>query len=285
MQNRRKRWSSEMTSTSSPTDSGSIAGPDGTQAIVRSLAVLRCFADGTPELGISEISKRLSLSPSTAHRIVRALAKGGLLEQNQATERYFLGRTTMLLGQVAQHNFGFDQAQPILERLRDETGESVNLGIRDGHEATVVLRVPSEQPLRFEQPPGHRVPLHCSAMGKALLAFSINPEAEVSSLGRLKANTVNTITSKKGLLDELRRVRQKGYSLDNEEGVLGAACIGAPIINQEGFASAAVAVQGPAARLPLKRRQSLAPLLIETGQKIANLMPPERARIQTNDRR
>lgn len=126
---------------------------------MRTLSVLAAFRDNEQDIGVSDIGVRVGLSASTVHRIVRALASEGYLDQNQETERYYLGRASVLLGQAANRRLGLHRVQTVLERLVDETGESMNLGVRDGGEVIVVMRTDSKQPLRFSQEPGSRLPV------------------------------------------------------------------------------------------------------------------------------
>ena len=149
----------------------------GAQSVERALAVLRCFESATGDLGVSEIAGLTGLSVSTAHRLTRALCAGGLLAQDDRSERYSLGPLLVVLGRRAEQRLGYTRALPALERLAHDTGESVNLGIRSGTEVLVVLFVASPQPLRFAQASGTRVPVHTSAMGKVLLAFAADPPA------------------------------------------------------------------------------------------------------------
>jgi IclR family acetate operon transcriptional repressor len=241
----------------------------GTQAIDRALAVLNCFAGAEGELGIKDIAGRVGLSQSTVHRITRALVARGFLSQNARTERYHLGRATMLLGQIAQRGFGLDQALHLLESLGERTGESVNLGLPDGDAVVVMLRVQSPQPLRFDQPPGTRIALHCSSMGKSLLAFGHDTAWASERLPRV---TPNTITGRKDLERELRIIRDRGYSTDDEESILGVCCVGAPVLDPSGRARAAIAVQAPSVRMPPERTEELAELVMTTARDVASVM-------------
>ena len=246
----------------------------GTQAIDRSLAVLSCFMQADPELGITDIARALELSPSTVHRIARALVGGGFLEQNERTNRYQLGRSVLLLGQVAQHSFGLDRAHPIAERLAEETGESVNLGIRDPAAGVVAMSVASKHHLRFHQPPGTRAPLHASAIGKALLAFGSGLEGEIGALAPLAPLTAHTITSVSALRAELALTRERGWSFDDEESIWGVRCLGAPILAAGGEARAALALQGPSVRMPAERVEELRPALLRAALDIQHALPP-----------
>lgn len=238
-------------------------GIAGTKAIDRALSVLSSFV-GTPEQGITDISHSSGLSPSTVHRIVQALVASGYLEQNPVTERYHLGHAAHVLGQSARESFGFDRALPILERIGSITGESVNMGVADGTDVVVVLRVESVQPLRFDQPAGSRISMHCSSMGKSLLAFSKAPLPELD----YTAVTPTSIISREAFELELDLTRERGFSIDDEESIPGVSCVGAPIKNSNGVAVAAIAVQAPTVRMTPDRLAVIGERTIAAAEEI-----------------
>lgn len=244
----------------------------GAQSVERALAILRAFETASGDLGVTEIASRAGLSVSTAHRLTRALCAGGLLRQDPRTERYQLGPSLVVLGHRAGESLGYARALPLLEELAGVTGESVNLGIRSGSDVLVVLDVASEQPLRFQQEPGTRVPIHTSAMGKCLLAFAGNPAQAVKELDRLERLTERTITSRSALLDELERTRRQGWALNDEERHPGVRAVAAPVVGSDGTALAAVAVQGPAVRLGKAHLRELASHLADTTTRLAPLL-------------
>jgi IclR family transcriptional regulator, acetate operon repressor len=252
------------------------AARPGSQAIERALAVLGCFMDGHPEVGVTEIARRLGLSVSTAHRIVRALVAAGYLAQNPKTDRYYLGRSAVLLGQVAQRALGLEHVLPVLEEVSGRTGESVNFGVLDGEAAVIEIRIESRHPLRFEQTVGTRVELHCSALGKALLAFNPDPGAILRRLPRLERHTQYTLTSHATLERDLALTRQRGYSLDEQETQVGVRCIGSPVLDASGFAQSAIAVQIPTVRMPREKLPELAPLVVDAAGRIGGLLSPDR---------
>jgi IclR family acetate operon transcriptional repressor len=243
----------------------------GAQSVERALSVLRCFEHaGDDGLGISEIASQTGLSVSTAHRLTRALVTGGLVAQDDRTERYALGPLVAVLGQRASVRLGYDAALPDLEKLASSTGESVNLGIlAPPDEVLVVLDIASAQPLRFDQAPGTRVPVHTSAMGKCLLAFAESPDGAVAALSKLTRFTPRTITSRHALKTELAAVRARGWALNDQERNDGVRAVAAPVVNGRGVAVAAVAVQGPAVRLDDRRVKALTAELADVAVAIA----------------
>ena len=250
------------------------AARPGSQAIERALAVLDCFMDGQPEIGVTEIAQRLGLSLSTAHRIVRALLGAGYLAQNPKTDRYSLGRSAVLLGQVAQRAMGLEHVQPVLEGVASTTGESVNFGVLDGDAAVIQMRVETKHPLRFEQRVGKRVGLYCSALGKAMLAFNPDPAAIIRRLSPLETHTPHTLTTQAALERDLALTRERGYSLDEQETQLGARCIGSPVFDASGLAQSAIAVQIPTVRMPKEKLPEVAPIVLDAARRVTGLLSP-----------
>lgn len=249
--------------------------PTGAQAITRALAVLHCFTGTDPELGITEIARRLALTPSTVHRIVRALTAAGYLEQNVESEQYHLGRAAVLLGQVAQRAIGLDQVRVVLKDVAERTGESVNFVVLDGDAGVVTLRIDTKHSLRFDQPVGTRVGLHCSASGKCLLALHPDGEALLERLP-LPRLTKHTIASRRTLARELAQIRERGYSLDEQETQLGIRCIAAPVVDEAGRTRAAIGVQIPTVRMPRENLPGLAPLVCDAAARAGGLLVGER---------
>jgi IclR family acetate operon transcriptional repressor len=249
----------------------------GAQAVERAVALLRCFDGVSETISLTELAHRTGLRVSTAHRIVRALVRGDLLDQDPATERYRLGRAFAVLGQAAMQGFGFHAVRPELMQLTEATGESASLGVRDGDDVLVALSAPSSQPLRFDQPTGTRLRVHASAMGKALLAFaSPDVKATVAALGALPRYTDTTITRRAALVEELLAVREQGFAPNLEERYVGVCGVAAPVLDDSGQARAAVGIRGPAARLDAARISELGPKVTATARLVATLLPLDR---------
>ena len=201
----------------------------------RAIAIVTCFDPDVADLGLSEIAARVGLRVSTAHRITHTLVRGGLLAQDPRSERYHLGPKLAILGQSAMAQYGLDLVQPHLEELARVTGEAASLGVRDGDDVVVMLRAESAQPLRFDRPHGSRVPLHASAMGKALLAFAaVEPRVAVARLERLPRFTGHTIVKRSALVAELEAIRAQGYTVNREERHEGVCGVGAPVLDRSG---------------------------------------------------
>jgi DNA-binding IclR family transcriptional regulator len=262
---------------SDPVDDSHEAGPTGAQAVDRAVALLRCF-DGTPgSISLTELAKRTGLRVSTAHRIIRALVRGELLAQDPLTERYQLGRAVAVLGQAAARGLGLGAVQDDLEALVARTGESASLGVRDGAELVVMVNVESDQPLRFGQPPGTRVPIHASAMGKAILAFAdADLRTTIGGLESLPRFTSATITRRPALVDELEHIRREGYAMNLEERYDGVAGVAAPILDERGRSRGAIGIRGPAVRLDVRRIRELAPVVLATAQRVAGYVSLDR---------
>jgi IclR family acetate operon transcriptional repressor len=229
--------------------------PDGeTQllASVRNAArVLREFGRGEPQLGVSDLARRLGVAKSTAHRIVHTLAAEGLLERVEDTGRYRLSVAMQVLGASAQAaSLLHGAATPVLDQLRNLTKETVQLAVLDGREVVYVERRESPHTVRLFGRIGNRAPVHCTGTGKLLLAFLPPDELERRLDGlRMPRRTPYTITSLEVLRAELEAIRSRGWAENVNESEMGVASISAPIRDRAGGVVAAVSVAGPVQRV------------------------------------
>ena len=222
----------------------------GTQSIERAFSVLECLAASARPLGLTDIARAVDLNPSTTHRLIRALVVAGYVEQEPNSDHYQLGIGIAVIGQRALEHSGYHLARPILDDLSERTGESVSLGIRRGEEVVVIEQATSAAPLRFDHPTGAEIAMHASAMGKALLAFSVD-DARPDRCG---ARTVRPLHRSDPHHDRAvdpgtPNVRDRGYATNIEERHIGVCGIAAPVRSQSGTAHAAVGIQGPSVRL------------------------------------
>lgn len=247
----------------------------GAQSISRALAVLAALRDNPGGVGAAEIARSVGLHTSTTHRVLRALLAEGYLAKGERGDQYRLGREAFLLGRAAERDLGFDLVAPVLNTARDQTGESLNLVIREGDHGLVILRVESMQSLRFSQPVGSRLPLHSTSTGKALLAWSPDPAASVTAMGPLTSHTPTTLTAPDRLLRELAEIKDRGYSINRGERIEGVRGVAAPVLHP-GAPDAlfgAVAIQGPEVRMPDSRIDELGQRVMAVAKELAEVLP------------
>lgn len=251
-------------------DGSGTSKRSGAQAIERALAVLLCFEGDPDELGATDVARRTGLSTSTAHRVLRALRRGGMLAQNPGTGAYQLGPRAVALGRLAGERLGFTAAMPQLRHLANVTGAAVSLGVREGGESLIVAQVPSPKPGGIEVAVGMRNPAHACALGKALIAFdsSVMPPGP-----RLLPVTEHTITDAGVLGRDLARVRERGWSLNDEELVLGIKSVGAPVFDASGQVSAAIGIAVPSEQLPAGELDAVAGAVREAAGTLRGVIP------------
>ncbi len=227
-----------------------IAATSSIQVIDRVAALLDVLAQSPEPRSLKLVSAETGLHPSTAYRILDALAAHGLVERTD-TSQYRLGVKLMRLGSRVRKDIDLlREARPIMDALRSELGETVNLTVREGDEVVYVERAVPARMMRVEQLIGSRAPLHVTAVGKLFLAEggekACKQYAKRSGLPRY---TPNTLTQAARLWTEAETSAQHGYAFDNEEAELGVACIGVPIRDGHGKMIAGLSVSAPRERL------------------------------------
>jgi IclR family pca regulon transcriptional regulator len=222
------------------------AATTSSQSLERGLAILAEFKPATPELGISDLARALGLSRSTSHRYVATLARLGYLQQNARTRKYRLGPRVLDLGFSAINAMELRQVSaPHLQQLSDETGHTVNMAILDGTDIVYIERCrtsgPGQREIDLALHVGSRLPAYCTSMGKVLLAH-LDPERLEDELSRIELvdRGPNTITTRAELVAELRRVRERGVAVNNEELAYGLRSIAVPVWGQGGEVVAAI---------------------------------------------
>jgi DNA-binding IclR family transcriptional regulator len=225
--------------------------PYQVQVIDRALSILDLLSAQGPDLTLGEISDKLQLHKSTVHRLTMVLERHNLLERNSVNGRYRLGLKLFELGTKAVSQLNLrERARPFLERLVLETSETVHLCVLDDSEVVYLDKIEPERSIRMATSVGRRNPAHCTAVGKAIMAYL--PESQVESIVRkhgMRAVTSHTITSLLELKKELEAIRTRGYSVDNEEIEEGVRCVGCVVRNFSGEPLAAISISGPAFRL------------------------------------
>lgn len=220
----------------------------GLRSVLAALDVLDLFAH-EPELGITDIARRVGVAKSTAHRLVSTLCCRGLLEQVPDSRRYRLGLHLYELGQISQDRLQLRKAAlPVLKRLQVATGQTVHLSVPDGADVIFIERLQGLEMIPLIGDRLRRQPLHTTSAGKAIAAF--NPEAaRARELAGLPARTDATITTLEEWHRELAEVRRCGYAVCNGDNYAGVASIAVPIRDGSGTAIAAISLVGAANRL------------------------------------
>ncbi len=204
-------------------------------SVAKAIDILHAFTPSEPRLALGEIAHRLGLPKSTAHNLLGTLVAGGMVERTD-DDRYALGPQLIALTLGVRVNVELrDRAAPLLRELADACRDSVFLTVRDGDSCLYIYAVESATRLQARTAIGDRSPLHCTAVGKAML--SCMPLAEVDAIvGRagMTAFTENTITTLDQLHEQLAITRRRGFSTDNGEHEPGIYCVGAPIFDAGG---------------------------------------------------
>ena len=230
------------------------------QVLDRALAILEILSTQGPDLSLGEISDKLELHKSTAHRLIMVLERHKFIERNSVSGRYRLGLKLFELGTKAVSQLDLrERARPFLERLVLETSETVHLCVLDDSEVVYLDKIEPERSVRMACSVGRRNPIHCTAVGKAIMAYL--PAGEVEAIIRrhgMKAMTANTITNFFELKKELSAIKQRGYSIDDEEIEEGVRCVGCVVRNFSGEPLAAISVSGPAFRVTQEKVADLA---------------------------
>jgi IclR family transcriptional regulator, KDG regulon repressor len=240
-------------------------------SIEKAVDVLFCFDLQRPQLRLVEISQRLSLHKSTAHRLLSLLKKKGLVVADPTTQLYSLGPALVELAWIVLRQQDLRSlCRSYLEQLRQKTQETVSLNIRMGNKRVCIEELPSDQEVKYSQAMGLTAPLHVGAPGKALLAF-LPPEEHQRVLATLtlEALTPETITDLDALRVELDKTRARGYAVSIGERSPWAAAVAAPIRDRSGQPIAAVSVLGPSHRLTVKVLKELGKQVFEVAQEIS----------------
>jgi len=220
------------------------------QSIERAADLLELFLLVSPELSIKDISDKTGLSKSTAHGIVKTLEYKGLLQQNPDDLKYKLGMKLFTLGNAVGSRLDIRKiARPLIEERVRDLKETVHLVILDRDEVIYVEKVEGPHSLSIYSQIGKRAPIHCTGVGKAILAFQ--PREEIERLldkAELTPFTPKTLTDKRQLMEHLRLVQAQGYAIDDEEIELGLKCVAAPIFNHQGIVIASISCAAPVTR-------------------------------------
>jgi IclR family pca regulon transcriptional regulator len=246
---------------------------DGIQSVRRALMILELFSDRRPALTMSEIAELTRLNRATSYRFCQTLLKLGYLEEVDE-RRLRPGLKALSLAHSALRSRELPElAMPYLRALRRTTDETVNMALLDRVEVVYVARVVSDHLVSLRLYVGSRLPAYASSLGRAILAFL--PEDEVDRIladSRLERVTEHTIVEPRRLKAELRRIRNRGYAVNDQEIAIGLRGVAAPVLSASERPIAAVNISIPRPlKTPTEIEAVLAPAVVETANSISAL--------------
>jgi DNA-binding IclR family transcriptional regulator len=240
----------------------------GLKSLGKVMRILDCFSVTDRTLSLAEICARTGHPKSTTHRLLAAMREAGLLDQQR--DRYRLGLKLYELGNTVLANMELHrEARPFVEALARLSGQGVHLAVFDGRQAIVVHRAEPSPELNSALTLIEAAPVHCTGVGKAILAFQSDPVIDRVIEAGLPRLTDATITDPTSLRAELAAIRARGFSTDEGEHQPGLRCVGAPIRDAAGRVVASISVSGPAWRLPVGEVANLAKIVRHSAACIA----------------
>lgn len=251
-------------------------------SVLKAIRVLNLFSAAEPRLSLTAISTQLDMPKSTTHNMLNTLLSQGFVEQVEG-DLYALGTAPLVLSQSVRVNVELrDPAAPLLRRLADRTHESTYLTVLDGDFVLYIYAIESPRRLEARTAIGDRALLHCTSVGKAILAFLPSEQVEAIIAHRgLPKYTENTITDWAALNAELNAIRNQGFAVDNSEHEPETYCIGAPIFNARGRVLGACSISGVDPEIVGGRLTAIAGQVVQTAQRISRHMGYVPARVPT----
>ncbi|MEQ8401986.1 MAG: IclR family transcriptional regulator [Roseitalea porphyridii] len=239
------------------------------RSLDRAMGILKIVASGTG-MTLSEVAAASDQAPATVYRVLTTLGKHRICEFEETTQLWHIGAEAFRIGsRFLGRTHVVEQSRPEMERLMNETGETANLAIIDRGEVIFISQVETHEPIRAFFRPGTRGPVHASGIGKAILAHESETQIDVILAdGELRSFTANTIDDPMRLKSELATIRERGWSVDDEERTAGMRCIAAPIFNQHSQAVAGISVSGPSVRMTADRDDTLGQLVRRSADSV-----------------
>jgi len=241
------------------------------QVLDRTIAVLQAVADSETDVPAADIARQLRLHKSTVHRLIAVLESYRLIKKGP-DGAYGLGTRLIELGECAIARLKLSEyAAPHLRHLADQTGEGAHVTILNGTELLSIAHVEGRWNLQSLTRTGLRTQIHCTAAGKAVMAF-LSQDACDDLLARipLKRNTRRTIVKPSAIRMDLMRVRHLGYAIDDEEFEEGLRCVSAPIFNHQGHVVASLSMAAPVFRMRKERVPQVARLVMAAAQGLSD---------------
>lgn len=239
--------------------------------IVKTFALLEALADGGGWMGLGELAQAVGLAKPTAHRTLKQLVALGYA-QRADTGRYRLGPRVRELAQPGRQAALVERAEPVLRRLRDLTGETVNLAVLRQDGVVYLRMIESSHALRWVGEPSRADPFHSTALGRAIVAHLDAARRTLLLRGRLEKTTPQTVTDPKAIAAILTETRRRGWAHERDQSVLGGECFAVPLF-ENGHPTAGVSVSAPSARIDEKTRKRIVAALLKAGRELSTTDP------------
>jgi len=241
-------------------------------SVAKALSIINLLAEKKQGMSLAEISRKMGMAKSTAHGLISTLRDYGYIEQSVFDGNYKLGIALFEVGCKVANNIDVREiASDFMQQLVNEIGETVHLVVLDKDEVLYIDKHESTQSLRIiVSEVGSRLPVHCTGVGKVLLANL--PSAEVQRIIKnkgLKRYTSNTITDEKKLQKELEVIREQGFGEDKEEIMDGLRCVAVPIWDYKNKVCASMSISGPCSRMTDQRTCELRNHLLAAAKEIS----------------
>ncbi len=246
----------------------------GVQSVDRALSIIETLAEDDEGYRLTDLAVRTGLSPSTVHRLLTTLEKRRFVQFDRDESMWHIGAQSFAVGStfVRRRNF-VTQALPYLRKLRDQTRETANLAVVDDGAMVVLTRVESREIMRSVTKVGGRVPMVASGLGKALLStYSEEDVFAIIQREGMPRLTSKSIVRAGELCKSLHDIRQQGYSVDDEEALIGLRCVSAVVYDDCSEPLAAISVSGKASRVPNDRLPVLGKLVQEVAAELTKAL-------------
>lgn len=240
------------------------------RAVDRALDILLCFTPDRPALSLTQIAELVGIHKSTTYRLLCTLEGKRFVTRDEATGAYRLGFRFIEMASLVFQEIDLQRwPQPYLQRLCAEYGETVDLAVLDDDQVIYLQVIESPQRVKIAAAVGQRLPICCTASGKAFLAFL--PEEQTNRIlgERLPRYTDNTRTSLSDLYQDLLATRERGFAISEQEYEKDINAVAAPILDGKGYPVAVIAIVGPSFRLTRERMIGIGPSLRATADAIA----------------
>ena len=238
------------------------------QSLARGLKILDLLGQSPDGASITELSDYLKVDKASASRLVSTLAQYGYVEKDETSHRYHVGPQVVILSRSVLTRLPLrEAAKPFLRQMMEKSGECAHLAIASQGKALYIDQVESPVTLRVNAQVGTMNPLHCTALGKILLAFG---NLEIPN--DLPAFTSKTITDPLALKEHLNKVHDQGFATDDEEFDIGVRCIAVPVFDFSGKAVGAIGISGPSARMTPEHLSELTGTIVEIGKALSERM-------------